>query len=74
MVVVILKLEKSADEVPINWKLGVDWMKLNARTRDGEEIVATNDIDLYADNKDAMCTCTYKNADAIFTPAHFLVP
>jgi hypothetical protein len=29
MVVVILKWEKSADEVPISWKLGVDWTKLN---------------------------------------------
>jgi hypothetical protein len=41
MVAVILKLEKSADEVPISWKLGVDWTKLNARTGDGEEIITT---------------------------------
>jgi hypothetical protein len=65
MVALILKSEKSADEIPINWKLGVDWTKLNGRTRDGEEIVATNAIiDLYADNEDAMCggpVCTFRN-------------
>jgi hypothetical protein len=27
MVAVILKSEKSAEEVPVNWKLSVDWMK-----------------------------------------------
>jgi hypothetical protein len=32
MVGVILESEKNANEVPINWKLGIDWTKLKATT------------------------------------------
>jgi hypothetical protein len=66
MVAVILKLEKQADEVPINWKLGIDWTKINATTRAGEEILFADPdpIGVYESNQDAMCggpVCTYRN-------------
>jgi hypothetical protein len=32
LVAVILKSEKNADKVPINWKLGIDWTKQKATT------------------------------------------
>jgi hypothetical protein len=63
VVKVILKSEKSVDEIPVNWKL-------NARTLDREEIIATNGpIDVYANNEDAMCggpICTYHNKITMF--------
>jgi hypothetical protein len=66
MVAVILKSEKSADEVPISWKLGIDWTKLNAKTRDGEDITRTNPIETFNDNEAAMCggpVCHFRNKE-----------
>jgi hypothetical protein len=41
LVAVILKSEKNADEVPINSKLGVDWMKIKATARVGKTFCLT---------------------------------
>ena len=66
MCAVILKSEKKADEVPINWKLGIDWTKIKATTRAGEEInfADPDPIGLYEANQGAMCggpVCTFRN-------------
>jgi hypothetical protein len=63
LVAVILKSERNADDVPINWKLGIDWTKIKAMTRAGEGITIEEPEGLYDGYEGAMCggpVCTFR--------------
>ncbi len=59
MVAVILKLDKSTDMIPLNWSMGLDYLKIE-ESADGSDL---DSIALMQENKDAMCggpTCVFR--------------
>lgn len=61
MVAVILKSKKTRDKMPSNWMLGLDYLKIKGV--DLSDAMAVNDVDLFKDQKEAMCggpTCTFQ--------------
>jgi hypothetical protein len=58
MVAMILKSDKSRDMIPLNWSMGLDFLKIKEST-DGRDL---DSIALMQENKDAMCggsTCVF---------------
>jgi hypothetical protein len=58
MVVVILKSDKSRDMIPLNWSMGLDYLKIK-ESADGHDL---DNIALMQENKDVMCgwpTCVF---------------
>jgi hypothetical protein len=59
MVTVILKLDKSRDMIPLNWSMGLDYLKTKQSADVGRDL---DNIALMQENKDAMCrgpTCIF---------------